>query len=244
MNINELGVQSYCFRHFKDNAQVAQLVRECGLDKIELCAVHVDFSKPETFGAIIETYRAADVEIVSVGVQRIVGDDGERNFFEFARQAGAKFMAVTFGIASVPQSYRAAEKLAQEFDMKLAIHNHGGYDWLGSAAALEHAFNSTNERIGLCLDTAWALDAGEKPLALCDRFANRLYGVHIKDFIFDRARKPQDVVVGTGNVDLPALVQQIVTNPQVGYAVLEYEGDVENPVPALQSCVAAVRAAS
>ncbi len=149
MNINQLGVQSYCFRHFKDNARVAELVRECGLNKIELCAVHVDFKAPDTFGAVIETYRAANVEIVSVGVQRIVGDDVERNFFEFAQQAAAKFMSVTFGIASVPQSYRAAEKLAQEFDMKLAIHNHGGTDWLGSAAALEHAFNLTNERIGL-----------------------------------------------------------------------------------------------
>ena len=36
MELN-LGVQSYCFRNFKDNKKVAEMVKELGLDKIELC---------------------------------------------------------------------------------------------------------------------------------------------------------------------------------------------------------------
>ena len=36
MNISEsLAVQSYCFRHFKDNAEVADKVKAIGLSRIE-----------------------------------------------------------------------------------------------------------------------------------------------------------------------------------------------------------------
>lgn len=241
----DLGVQSYCFRHFTDNNEVARLVRECGLDKIEICAVHVDFSKPETFEEVIEAYREAGVQIVSMGVQYFSDDEArERNFFEFARLAGARHISATFGIDTVPHSCRTAEKLADEYDIRLAIHNHGGRDWLGSAAQLGHTLANTSDRVGLCLDTAWALDSGENPLEVAEKFADRLYGAHIKDFVFDRARKPEDVVVGTGGLDLPAFVKQLINNPAVGYTVLEYEGDVENPVPALKQCVAAVHAAT
>lgn len=40
----DFGVRSYCFRECKDNRTVARLVRETGLDKIEVCAVHGNFN--------------------------------------------------------------------------------------------------------------------------------------------------------------------------------------------------------
>lgn len=237
-----MGVQSYCFRHFKDNAQVAQMIRDCGLNAVEICGVHVDFSAPDTFQKVIETYQNTGVQIVSIGVQGLKNDEAiERNYFDFAKQAGAKMMAISFGLGTTPESYRAAEKLADEYDLRLAIHNHGGRDWLGSAAMLGHVLADTSERIGLCIDTAWALDSGENPIQMAEKFADRLYGAHIKDFVFDRARHPEDVVVGTGNLDLPKFVEILKTNAKVGYAVLEYEGDAENPVPALKQCVAQIK---
>ena len=35
-----------------------------------------------------------------------------------------------------------------------------------------------------------------------EKFGKRMYGVHVKDFVFDRAGKWEDVVVGTGNLKL------------------------------------------
>ena len=61
--VDQIGVQSYCFRNFKDNATVASMVRDCGLDRIELCAVHCDFNKPETFDEVIGIYKDAGVAI-------------------------------------------------------------------------------------------------------------------------------------------------------------------------------------
>ncbi len=70
-----LGVQSYCFRHFTDNSTVAQKVRGIGLDKIELCAVHADFNTPDKFGDVVRIYADAGVKIVSIGVQTFAGAD-------------------------------------------------------------------------------------------------------------------------------------------------------------------------
>lgn len=152
---SNLGVQSFCFRGFKDNAKVVALVKECGLSKIELCSVHADFSDESTFDDVIGTYAAAGVDIASIGVQHLSADEAaERKFFEFARKAGAPTMAVTFAIDATPEAYRVAEKLADEYDIYLAIHNHGGRDWLGSSAMLQQVMSQTSPRIGLCLDTA------------------------------------------------------------------------------------------
>jgi sugar phosphate isomerase/epimerase len=239
----ELGAQSYCFRHFKENATVIEKLKACGVNRIELCGVHADFSDESGFDAIIKEYSDAGVVITSIGVQGFKGDEtAERKFFEFARRAGARVISASFDINTVPNCFEVAQKLADEFDINLAIHNHGGYDWLGNATTLRKVFSMTGERIGLCLDTAWALQAGCDPLQFAEEFGSRLYGIHIKDFVFDRAGKGEDVVVGTGNLDLPKLFGILESQKYSGYAVLEYEGDVENPVPAITECVAAVRA--
>jgi hypothetical protein len=49
------------------------------------------------------------------------------------------------------------------------------------------------------------------------------------------------VIVGEGNLSLPRLVEALRKVDFAGPAILEYEGDVQNPLPAIQQCVAAVR---
>ena len=243
--LNQFGIQSYCFRAFKDNRKVIRLLLECGVSQIELCGVHAYFTKPSSFADVLRLYQDAGVEIVSIGVQGLHGNKKtEAPFFDCVKQAGARFMSVTFGVDSLPASFRTAEKLAAEYDVRLAIHNHGGRDWLGSAAMLRHVFANTGERIGLCLDTAWALDSGEDPVAMAEEFGKRLYGLHIKDFIFDRARRPKDVVTGKGNLKMKEFMKTLKKVNFRGYTVIEYEGDANNPVPALKKCVVMVRKAA
>lgn len=239
----ELAVQSFTYRHFEENAVVIEKLKDSGSTGIELCGRHADFADESCFDEVVSLYKDSGVDIVAIGVQSFTNDEAaERKFFEFGKRAGIKVMSANFKPDSTPESFRTAEKLADEYDINLAIHNHGGRHWLGSSEMLRHVFATTSPRIGLCLDTAWAMDAREDPLRMAQEFSERLYGLHIKDFVFDRARKPEDVVVGTGNLDLAGLVAVLRDMDFNGYAALEYEGDVENPVPAVQKCVKAVRA--
>lgn len=188
----ELGVQSWTFRAFNDNSKVAELLKACGVTKVELSGKHADFADPGRFASVVETYRKAGIDIVSIGVQTMRNDEAaESKFFECVKRAGAKFMSVSFRVDSVPASYRTAEKLADKHDILLAIHNHGGRHWLGNSETLRNVFANTSTRIGLCLDTAWALDSHEDPLKMVEEFGSRLYGLHVKDFVFDRVGKPE-----------------------------------------------------
>ena len=157
------------------------------------------------------------------------------------RKDVCKYIAIDFAVQQMTKCMEVADKLAQEYDVWLGIHNHGGRHWLGCSTMIAHVLSKCSERIGLCLDTAWALDSREDPVAMAEKFADRLYGLHIKDFVFDRARKPSDVVVGTGNLNLPKLYEALKKMDFNSYAALEYEGDVDNPVPAVSKCVQAVR---
>ena len=239
---SNLGVQSWCFRNFKSNDALIEQLKKLGITCVELCGVHVDFKNPATFDEVIAKYKAAGIAIQSIGVNTVTEDESaSEGGFIFAKKAGCGVVAVSFPMKNHLPAFRVAEKLAAKYGVKTAIHNHGGHDWLGSTTALDYVFELTNEHVGLCLDTAWALDAGEDPITLAKKFHGRLYGVHVKDFIFDRKGKPEDVVVGTGNLDLPQLMKLLCEINFDGSLTLEYEGDVENPVPALAKCVAAIK---
>lgn len=236
--MKHLGIQSYCFRGFKTLAEVLPRLKACGVATVELSGVHGDFTDAAGGDALIAQCRAAEVRIASIGVERFTGNlVRERALGRFMQRAGASVISVDFEPGVSAEVLRAAERVADEFDLRLAIHNHGGRHWLGNAQMLAQVFASTSPRIGLCLDTAWALDAHEDPVALAEKFADRLYGLHLKDFVFDRAGRQSDVVIGEGNLDLPRILPLIQANPRVASVVIEYEGDIENPVPALTKCV-------
>ena len=241
---DRLGVQSYCFRNFKDNKQVAEMVKQIGVDRIEVCGVHCNFNEPAGWDSVIKTYQDAGVKIVSIGVEGFGADAAAaRKRFEFAKAAGCKIISANFAPATFMAALPVVYPLCDEFDIKLAIHNHGGYHWLGSGEILTWVFSITRCCIGLNMDTAWALDAKQNPVEWADKFAKRLYAVHLKDFVFDRARKQTDVVVGEGNLDLPALLKTLEKNGFSGEPIIEYEGDVADPVPALTNCVKKIKAA-
>src|SRR5277367_5708088 len=95
----DFGVQSYCFRDIKDNVQVAQLTKKIGVNKIELCGIHADFDDVDSFKRVLDIYRAAGVEVVSIGVQTFVGDASrEKKWFQCVQAAGAKHISAHFAV--------------------------------------------------------------------------------------------------------------------------------------------------
>ena len=242
----DFGVQSYCFRETKTNAELAKKIRQIGVDKTEICGVHADFSKPEAFGEVVKIHADAGVKIVSLGVQTFTGDvAAERKWFECAAVAGAKYISAHFQVGTYLDAVPAAAKLCDEFGVKIAIHCHGGYMFGGSTDVIEHLLELGGPNIGVNIDTAWCMQTGPvhgKPVEWAKKFAGRVYGIHYKDFTFDSNAMWHDVVVGTGNLDLPAFVNALEDGGFNGFAVIEYEADPENPVPALTECVKTMRA--
>lgn len=240
------GVQSWCFRNFKDNATVAKMVREIGVESIELCGVHADFQNPAAFKDIVKTYEDAGVKIVSLGVQTFTGDAAnEKPWFECAVAAGAKHISAHFKVDSFTKAVPLTAKMGADFGVKVGIHCHGGYMFGGSVDVIKHLISLGDGQVGLCIDTAWCLQAAGDPVKwITEHFAGQVFGVHYKDFTFGPNGRWKDVVVGTGNLDLPAFVAALEADNFAGMAVIEYEADVENPSPALTRCVESMRTVS
>jgi sugar phosphate isomerase/epimerase len=236
------GIHSYCFRNFS-NPEFIAAARELEVDNVSLSNVHGHFQEPQGFAPLIALYSDAGLEISNIGVVQLIGDEkADRNPFEFARLAGTRILAVNFKPATFDAASAMAQRLAEEYDVYCGIHNHGGYHWLGNSEMLAHVFENSGPRLGLFLDTAWALAAGEDPVKMARRFGERLYGIHLKDFVFNSVGKPEDVVVGTGGLNLPEFVRAVEEVGFTGSCTLEYEAEPENPLPALLNCAAAIRA--
>jgi len=241
----DFGVQSYCFRHFKDNARVAAMVREIGLEKIEVCRVHGDLSDPDSFSKVVDTYREAGVSIVSIGVETFSGNPEEERIFQSARVAGAKVLSCHFRPDTFMTAVPQVREWSRQYGIRVGIHCHGGYMFGGDVGTLNYLVSLGSPEIGVCLDSAWAMQTGPRqgnPVQwVREHFAGKIYGVHYKDFVFGRDGMWEDVVVGTGNLDLPGFVSALEETGFDGMAVIEYEADVENPVPALKKCVDSMR---
>jgi sugar phosphate isomerase/epimerase len=233
-----IAIQSWCFRNFKALPEFFAELKASGVTATEICAVHADFKNPSMAESIVEQFDKAGVKIVAIGVEYLSGDyQKDKPRFEWCKAAGVKNMSISFQPESMFDGLKTIEKLADEFDLQLGIHNHGGYDWLGNSDILKYIFSKTSKRIGLHMDTAWAIDAKQNPVEMAEKFIDRLVGVHIKDFVYDRERNPADVIIGEGILDLPKFVGVLKQANFSGPLVIEYEGDEKNPVPALSKCV-------
>jgi len=238
-----LGIQSYCFRTFKTLDELIQALRAVGLKYVEIWPGHQDPAADEAeLRAMLDTLAANGITMDSFGLVAFGADEAPaRKAMEFCKMAGVK--AVTADVRDGDAGVANAEKLADQFDINLAIHNHGRRHHLGHPDQLDALFAGTSERFGLCLDTAWMLDSGVDPLDALARYADRLYGVHLKDFSFDADGNPEDVIVGAGGLDLPEFLRRLDAMDYDGYMSLEYEGEADAPLPNVMKCLEAIREA-
>ena len=236
-----LGIQSYCFRKFLSLEALVGALQEAGLSYVEIWPRHIPAdADPADVDRALATLKENGITVDSYGCVSFGTDEAaDRKVFEFCRKAGIRAISAD----PDPQALPLLERLCQEYDINLAVHNHGRKHRYGRGQQLDELFGNTSPRIGLCLDTAWLLQVGEDPVQAARRYRERLYGVHLKDFVFDEEGRPEDVIVGTGGLDLPALMGELRDLGFTGYLSLEYEGDPEDPLPKVKECIAAVRRA-
>ena len=224
--ISEIGVKSYSFREIKENPACADAVLYCKSKVIDLSGTHVNYDDPASWQTVVDAYSAKGISISGIGAAMCKPEDAwNRRYFEFAKFSGAKLVSITFEMEDWEKSVASLEKLTEEYGIPAAIHNHGGYNWLGNSTALSYVFKRCSNRIGLCLDTAWCIHTErENPVDWLEKFGDRTYGFHFKDFTWDRNGKHVDSIVGEGALNLKEVLEKFKTLSSIRSAVLEYEG--------------------
>lgn len=130
-------------------------------------------------------------------------------------------------------------------DSVRAIHNHGPEDPIfGSIEQVRTAMLQTSNMVGFCMDAGHSYHAGVDPMLALDEFANRVYGIHLKGLMPNEEDKWEDVVVGTGKINLKNMLKKLQEIGFKGYLSLEYESDPENPVSSMLKCLENIKAAA
>jgi sugar phosphate isomerase/epimerase len=133
------------------------------------------------------------------------------------------------------------EKLAREFDIKVAIHNHGPEDkHFPTPQSVLEAVKGMDSRCGLCMDVGHSLRAGADVVQSIAEAGPRLLDIHMKD-LRSATDKESQCDVGQGVMPVVAIFKQLKKMKYPGTVNLEYEINAENPLPGMASSLAYMR---
>lgn len=234
-----LGVASYSLREFpRDKA--LEMVKALRTPYINFKSVHLEYDKtPAELAEIRTQVEAAGFKIVGGGTItfNVDTDEGVEKYFAYAKAAGMPTMVSTGAPAVLPR----VEKFAKQYDIKVALHNHGPEDKNYPAPGdFMKIIKSMDRRMGLCIDVGHTARAGVDPAKAILDAGPRLHDVHMKD-LTDLSTPRSQVAVGEGKLPIAQIFQALQAIRYPGYVNLEYEINSKDPLPGMQQSFAHMR---
>ena len=236
----KLGIASYSLREFPLD-KALEMAKTLRTPYINFKSVHVTYDlSPTDLAAWRQKIEAAGFTIVGGGTVTFDKDtdaDVEK-YFAYAKAAGMPLIVTMLGPQSV---LPRIEKFAKQYDIKVAIHNHGPEDKnYPSPYDVLKAVKGMDPRMGLCMDIGHATRAGADIVQAALDAGPRLLDMHVKDLGNSTSRDSQ-VAVGEGILPIPALFRALQTINYQGYVNLEYEINAKDPLPGMQVSFAYMR---
>ena len=232
-----LGIASYTFHKFGLDEAIS-MTKRVGLEHMALKSMHLPLdSSAEAIKAAVQKIKDAGLTLYGAGVVYMKTPEEVDQAFTYAKQAGMK---VIIGVPSYELLERVNEKV-QEYDIKLAIHNHGpGDDVYPSPTTAYEKVKDLDPRMGLCIDIGHTQRIGEDPAELAEKYQDRLFDVHLKD-VTTSTGDGVPLEVGRGVIDIPKFLQTLQKINYDGVVAFEYEKDSEDPLVGLAESVGYVR---
>ena len=233
----KLGLASYTFRKFKLE-QVLSMAQRVGLKYICLKSNHLPLeSTPEQITTAVAKVKQAGLELYGGGVIYTKTKAEVEQAFEYARAAGMKVIVGAPG----PELLELVETKVKQYDIKVAIHNHGPEDKIyPTPASAYEKIKNLDSRIGLCIDIAHTQRCGIDPAQAAEMFADRLLDVHLND-VSAPVKDAKYLELGRGIIDVPKLFRTLLKIKFTGVAAFEYVKDADDPLPGLAESVGFAR---
>lgn len=234
----KLGVASYSLRKFPFE-KALEMSKACAVKYINFKDVHLARTDPpEAIKAARARTEAAGFTIMGGGTITMKNDEvAVRKDFEYAKLAGMPLIVA----APSSDALDVVEKVAKEFQIKVAIHNHGPEDkFFPSPYDVYKAVKGRDKMMGLCVDIGHTWRAGVDPTKAILELRDRVYDLHVKD-LRDLKDRDSQVIVGRGAIDFPALFRALIKIGYTGHVGLEYEIDADDPLPGMLQSFAYMR---
>src|SRR5271154_3053372 len=235
-----LGLASYTFRNF-DRSQLIGFMKQLNLSELNAKDVkdHLPMDPTEEAKAV-EDYHAAGIQLHAAGAIYFPKDDDAdiRSKFEYCKRAA---IPVIVAGDPTPETLPRVEKFVKEYDIRIAIHNHGPEDklWHSPLDILKDVKNM-DPRIGCCIDVGHTVRAGTDVVQAIQEVGPRLFDVHMKDLTNFQSKESQ-VAVGDGIMPVREIFEALIKIKYKGFVDLEYEVHGDDPMPGVISSFAYMR---
>ena len=235
-----LGLASYTFRNF-ERAKMIAFMKQLNVSALNAKDVKDHLPRDEQQEtAALDDYKAAGIKLHAAGVISFGKDEATdiHSKFEYARRAG---LSVIVAGDPTPQTLPRIEKFAREYDMRIAIHNHGPEDkmWASPLDVLK-AVKNMDPRLGCCIDAGHTARAGTDVVQAIHAAGPRLFNMHIKD-LTSFTDKESQVAVGDGKMPINKIFEALVAANYNGFVDLEYEVHPDDPMPGVIGSFAYMR---
>jgi len=236
----KLGLASYTFRNFS-RAQLIAYMKQLNVTELNAKDVkdHLP-ADPQGEAAALADYSANGIKLHAIGAVyfRKNEDEDVRAQFEYAKRAG---IGVIVAGDPTPETLPRIEKFVREYDIRIAIHNHGPEDkvWPSPMDVLK-AVKGMDSRIGCCIDVGHCVRAGTDVVEAVRAAGPRLFNMHMKD-LTNFTDKDSQVAVGDGKLPFREIFEALIAIRYPGFVDLEYEVHADDPMPGVIASFAYMR---
>lgn len=240
-----LGCQAYSFNRFTFYEAVDK-VASLGLHTIEmypgqkLSAEKPDAKTGEGLSAelrkeALQYLADKDVVLRNFGVCGLSADEAAtRKTFEFAKAMGIE----TIVSEPAPEAFDTIEKLCEEYQIQVALHNHPEPSRYWNPDTVLEACKGRTKLIGACADTGHWMRSGINPVDALKKLEGRIISFHLKDLNKYGKQGAHDVPWGTGEANMKAVLAEIYRQGFQGVFSIEYEHNWLESLPEIALCVA------
>jgi sugar phosphate isomerase/epimerase len=223
---------------------------------------HMPASKRDS---VLQLFKNKGISLVSYGVVSPREETDWKQLFEFLKGMGLK----QFATEPEPQFIPLVSKLADEYEINVAIHNHPVPSRYWSPDTLTKYTAGYSKRLGACADIGHWVRSGLDPVQMLKKLEGRIFELHMKDLhekpsaeysaflVRPRVRGegapaqgatrpqppagPHDVPWGTGISNIKAVLEELRRQSFKGPMFAEYEHNWTSNAPEIAESVKYVK---
>lgn len=186
--------------------------------------------------------KGIDPTFVNMGVVHPTADEAKsRKLFEAAKRLGIDTLVAepeAKTMADLPKVMDVVEKLAVEYNIKVAIHDHPKPSFYWNPDTVLAAVNGRSPLLGCCADVGHWKRSGLDPVECLRKLHGRIITLHFKDLVKNESGKGyHDVPWGTGQSNARGMLEELKRQHFHGAICIEYEYHWDNSIPEIGQCV-------
>ncbi|WP_148211760.1 sugar phosphate isomerase/epimerase family protein [Zunongwangia profunda] len=236
----KLGVQAYTFKNFTFS-EALDKIKSIDLNYVEAYpgqkigggiegTMHYDMDA-QTRNKVQQLLDSKGIEVVAYGVVTGKNEQDWRNLFEFAQDMGIGII----NSEPAPEDLDLVNKLAGEYDITVALHNHPLPSTYWNPDTVLKAVKG-RENIKACADVGHWIRSGMNSVENLKKLEGHIASLHFKD-LNEKSKEAHDVPWGTGISDVEALVEELKRQSFEGVISVEYEYNWDNSLPEIEKSV-------